>query len=92
MNKITIRVTAPLRKFTGGRDDITLDAASVGDALSALCKTYPDLNGRILSADGSLRDFINVFIGKKNIRALEGLSTPTVSGDVLSIASPFSGG
>jgi molybdopterin converting factor small subunit len=92
MNSVTIRITAPLRKFTGGLGDIPLKAASVGDALNALCKNYPDLNGRILGAEGHLREFINVFVGKKNIRALDGLRTPIANGDVLSIASPFSGG
>jgi molybdopterin converting factor small subunit len=92
MHAITIRITAPLRKFTSGLDDIALTATSVGDALRALCQSHPDLSGRILADDGNLREFINVFVGKKNIRTLNGLHTPVANGDVLSIASPFSGG
>ncbi len=92
MNNVTIRITAPLRKFTSGADAVELSAQSVAQALNGLCLSHPDLNGRLLDTQGELREFINVFLGKKNIRTLQGLSTPVTHGDVLSIASPFSGG
>jgi molybdopterin synthase sulfur carrier subunit len=92
MNSITVKITAPLRRFTNGQSDVGLHAASVHDALGALCDTHPDLRARILGEDGAPREFINIFVGKKNIRALDGLQTRLAGGDVLSIASPFSGG
>lgn len=92
MNSITVKITAPLRRFTNGQADVALSAGSVSDALVALCASHPDLRERILDADGAPREFINVFVGKKNIRALDGLGTRLAGGDVVSIASPFSGG
>jgi molybdopterin converting factor small subunit len=92
MNTVKISIAAPLKKFTDGRDDICFVAASVGEALQALCARFPGLDGRILGPEGTLREFINVFVGKKNIRSLDGLRTAVDNGDVIAIASPFSGG
>lgn len=92
MNSITVKITAPLRRFTNGQADVALSAGSVSDALGALCTSHPGLRERILDVDGAPREFINIFVGKKNIRALDGLQTRLGGGDVVSIASPFSGG
>lgn len=92
MNNVMIRITAPLRRFADGKDEIMVSAERVGDALSKLCAQYPALQARILDTDGKPRDFINIFVGKKNIRALGGADTVVTDGEVISIASPFSGG
>jgi molybdopterin converting factor small subunit len=92
MNAVTVRITTPLRRFTNGLDEVGVDASSVGEALHRLCSAYPSLNGRILDSSGALRQFIQVYIGKKNARELGGLAAPLGQGAVMSIASPFSGG
>lgn len=92
MNTVTIRLTTPLRKFAGGRDEVALQAASVGEALHKLVNLYPDLNGRIVNGDGTLRDFIHVYVGKEDARRMGGASAALAAGSVISIVSPFSGG
>jgi adenylyltransferase/sulfurtransferase len=92
MSNVKIRITAPLRRFTQGLDEVSVEAKSVGDALSMLCVRYPALDGRILGNDGELREFINIFVGKTNIRTLNCLLTTVAEGDLISVASPFSGG
>lgn len=92
MNNVTIRLTSPLRKFTKGRDEVVVSAASVGEALRKLVTEYPELNGRVVNADGSLREFIHVYVDKQNAKSLGGLTAALPTGAVLSIMSPFSGG
>ena len=92
MNDTTIKITAPLRKYTAGKDQVALQAASAGEALRQLCQLHPGLDGRLLDADGKVRDFIHVYLGKTDIRQLGGLAAPLAAGSVLSIVSPFSGG
>lgn len=92
MNQTTVKITAPLRKFTAGKDQVALAAGSAGDALRQLCKLHPGLDGRLLDADGKLRDFIHVYVGKTDVRQLGGLEAPLQAGAVVSIVSPFSGG
>lgn len=89
---ITIRITSPLRRFTDGKPQVEVDGGTVGQALISLAHAYPALDGRVLSGDGQLRDFIQVHLGRQDIRKLAGMATPVAPGSVLSISSPFSGG
>jgi len=92
METVTIRLTTPLRKFAGGRHEVQLPASSVGEALQQLVALYPELRGRVVDADGSLREFVQVHVGRTPLRLLNGLPSALKSGDVVSLSSPFSGG
>jgi sulfur-carrier protein len=92
MNEITVRITTPLRKFVGGRHEVQVRARTAGDALLQLNQQYPDLEGRLTTADGELREFIQVHIGKTPLGQFGGLQAPLAAGTVMSVSSPFSGG
>ena len=92
MHQVVVKLTSPLRKFANGQDEVTVEASSVGEALQQLCSKHPALKGRILNAEGHLRDFVNVYMGKRHIKELGGLNTGITGNGVISIASPFSGG
>jgi molybdopterin converting factor small subunit len=47
---------------------------------------------RLLDAEGGLRPYVNVFVGRANIRGLQGLSTPVATGEVVSILPAVAGG
>jgi molybdopterin/thiamine biosynthesis adenylyltransferase/rhodanese-related sulfurtransferase/molybdopterin converting factor small subunit len=92
MSRVRVRIPMPLRSITGGTDEVQLDAGTVGDALHALGARHDGLLARVLSPDGELRPFVNVFVGERNIRALDGLATPLADGDVLAIVPAVAGG
>lgn len=92
MPAVTIRLTSPLRKFAGGLRDVELPAKSVGEALQALNARYPALRGRVLDEQGSLREFIQVHVGKTPLRQWGGMQAELQAGDVVCLSSPFSGG
>jgi molybdopterin converting factor small subunit len=92
MDTVTIRLTTPLRRFVGGQHEVKLPARSVAEALQQLGALYPDLRGRLVDADGSLREFVQVHVGKTPLRMLGGLPSALKPGDVVSLSSPFSGG
>lgn len=92
MDTVTIRITTPLRKFVGGRPEVQVAAGSVADVLQRLNSQYPELQGRLTEADGRLREFIQVHVGKMPLRLFGGLPAALKPGDVISLSSPFSGG
>ncbi|MGH2396705.1 MAG: molybdopterin-synthase adenylyltransferase MoeB [Gammaproteobacteria bacterium] len=92
MSKITIRIPMPLRSYTGGADEILVDAATVRDALTTLGTAHDGILTRVLSPDGELRQFVNVFVGGRNVRSLDGLATRLSDGDVVSIIPAVAGG
>jgi len=88
MSAVRIRIPMPLRGYTGGADELQVDAADVRDALRAL----GGARERVLSPEGELRPFVNVFVGDRNVRALDGLATVLADGDVIAIVPAVAGG
>jgi molybdopterin converting factor small subunit len=92
MSEVTIRIPTPLRSYTGGSDEVRVQAGTVGAALAALGAAHDGVLARVLSPEGELRQFVNVFVGSRNVRSLQGLSTPLAPGDVISIVPAVAGG
>jgi molybdopterin converting factor small subunit len=92
MSEVTIRIPTPLRTYTGGSDEVRVQAGTVGEALAALGAAHDGVLARVLSPEGELRQFVNVFVGSRNVRSLQGLATPLAPGDVISIVPAVAGG
>jgi molybdopterin synthase sulfur carrier subunit len=89
---VKIRVPGPLRRLTGGSAEVTVDGATVSDALGSLDQQYPGFHDRLYDADGKLRQFINIYVNDSDIRFSQGLDTPVGERDELSIVPAVAGG
>jgi len=89
---VVIRIPTPLRSYTNGADQVAVQAATVGDAITALGDAHPGILERVVAPDGSLRQFVNIYLGADDIRVLHGLVTPLPAGAVLAIVPAVAGG
>jgi molybdopterin converting factor small subunit len=89
---IIVRVPTQLRQLTAGVGEITLEAQTVGEALTALDVQHPGFGERLFDDAGALRRFVNVFLADEDVRFLEGLATPTPENSVISIVPAVAGG
>lgn len=89
---ITIRIPTPLRAYTDEQATASVDGATVGDALRALVERYPELDANLYTEDGTLRQFVNIYLGDEDIRHLDGPDTALDDGDELSIVPSIAGG
>lgn len=87
----TVRIPTPLRTLTAGADEVSVEAASVAEAIDALERSYPGMRDRLLDAKG-VRRFINIFVGDEDIRFLSGLATELRPQDQVSIVPAIAGG
>lgn len=71
-----LRIPTPLRSYTNGQAEVTVAGANVGEAMEDLVKQFPTLKPHLYSNEGSLRPFVNLFVGQDNIKDLQGLETP----------------
>ncbi|MBP1701674.1 MAG: cysO [Chloroflexi bacterium] len=88
----TLRIPTPLRAYTGGNNEITVSGNTVGDALNDLVTIYPALRPHLYNGEGSLRPFVNLFLGENNIKDLQGLATPVSENDRLLLIPSIAGG
>lgn len=87
-----MKIPAPLRAFAAGQGELRAAAGTVADVLSQLAQQHPQLVQRLLTADGDLRPFVNIFIGRANVRSLRGLATQVPAGEVMTILPAVAGG
>lgn len=92
MTEIVVRIPAPLQGFAGGAHELRVAAATVADVLRELGGRYPQLVQRVLTPEGDLRPFVNVFVGRANVRGLSGLATTVAPGEIVSILPAVAGG
>ena len=88
----TVRIPSTLRSTTGGQARVTVEGATVGEALNNLEAAYPALQGRLRDEDGGIARFVNLFVGGEDVRLLDGLGTPLDGGGELSIVPAVAGG
>lgn len=89
---VTIVIPTPLRQFAGGQSEIEVEAATAGEALKKLTAQFADLKKHLYSDGGSLRNFINVYVGDEDIRDLDGLETKVQNKDEILIVPSIAGG
>ena len=83
-----VKLRAPLSELAGGRREVELDGATVGEVLQALEREHPDVKGWILDEHGAIREHINVFVNKEYGRE----DTTVGAQDRLHVLPAISGG
>ena len=89
---VTVRIPTQLRELTSGEGEIVLEAATVRDDINQLNATHPGIGERLLDENGNLRRFVNLFLAEEDVRFLEGLDTPIIPGQTLSVVPAVAGG
>lgn len=89
---ITVHVPGPLRDCCAGAAELALAVTSVRAVLEELERRHPALHRSICDETGTVRRHVNLFVNTNNIRDRNGLDTPLVSGDEVTILPAVSGG
>jgi sulfur-carrier protein len=89
---VTVKIPTQLRSAAGGASEAELEGATVREVLDSLYEHFEGLGDRISDGDGSLRRFVNVYLGGEDIRFLDGLDTPVDDGAELTILPAVAGG
>ena len=92
MSTATIRIPTPLRSFTGGAGEVTVEGTTVSQALNALGLLHDGILDRVLDGEGQVRGFVNIYVGETNVKALGGLDAPLPDPAVISIVPAVAGG
>ena len=89
---VKVIIPTPLRAYTGKRESVDVQAATVGEALSAVTTQFSELKKHLFSDDGRLRSFVNVYVNDEDIRYLQKDQTSVKAGDTISIVPSIAGG
>ena len=89
---VTVRIPTPLRKLTGGADEVSVEGATIGVMIDNLEAAHAGLKERLCDENGEIRRFVNVYLNDEDVRFLNGRDTELKDGDEVSIVPAIAGG
>jgi len=89
---VKVIIPTPLRAYTGRKEAVEVQAATVAEALSAVTSQFGELKKHLFGEDGRLRSFVNVYVNDEDIRYLQKDQTGLREGDTVSIVPSIAGG
>jgi sulfur-carrier protein len=87
-----VRIPTPLRKFTGGADEVAASGSTIGQVVADMDGRFPGIQERLCEADGRVRRFVNIYVNGDDIRFLANLDTAVKETDEVSIVPAIAGG
>jgi molybdopterin synthase sulfur carrier subunit len=89
---IDVRVPTILRSYTDGQKAVQGTGDTIADLLVDLDSRYPGLRGRLVTDEGALHRFVNVYINDEDVRFLGALDAKLNDGDTVTILPAVAGG
>jgi molybdopterin synthase sulfur carrier subunit len=89
---VQVKVPTIMRSATGGEAVIEAEGGTLRDLFSDLEARYPGLSRNVVTEDGGLHRFVNVYLNEEDVRYLGALETEVSEGDVVSILPAVAGG
>jgi molybdopterin synthase sulfur carrier subunit len=89
---IEVRVPTILRSYTAGAKAVSAAGDDLAELLNDLDRQFPGLRERLITAEGGLHRFVNVYVNDEDVRFLGVLETKVSDGDTVTILPAVAGG
>jgi MoaD family protein len=89
---IEVRIPTILRSYTGGQKAVEGAGDTVAELLADLDAKFPGLRARLITAEGGLHRFVNVYVNDEDVRFLGSLDAKLNDGDSVTILPAVAGG
>ena len=89
---VEVRIPTVFRKFTDNRPVVEVAGGTVADVIEQLEARHPGLKEQLITGEGELHRFVNVYVNDEDARYLEKLDTRVSEGDTVSLLPSVAGG
>ena len=89
---VQVKLPTILRKHADGEPRVDADGATLRELLADLDARYPGITKNVVTPDGGLHRFVNVYVNDEDVRYLGSLETAVKEGDTVSILPAVAGG
>ncbi|HEX3707246.1 MAG TPA: MoaD/ThiS family protein [Mycobacteriales bacterium] len=89
---IEVKIPTILRTYTGGEKSVEASGPTLAAVLDDLDAHHAGLKGRLLTDEGSLHRFVNVYVNDEDVRFTGSLETAVKDGDSVTILPAVAGG
>jgi MoaD family protein len=89
---VDVRIPTILRSYTGGAKSVEGSGETLADLLADLDTRHSGLRGRLVTEEGALHRFVNVYVNDEDVRFLGALEAKLSDGDTVTILPAVAGG
>jgi len=89
---VEVRLPTVLRQHAAGQSSVKANGSTVGEVFEDLVRQFPLLANQVITSDGALHKFVNVYRNDDDVRFLDKLATPVTEADVITILPAVAGG
>jgi MoaD family protein len=89
---IEVKIPTILRTYTGGAKTVEATGGTLAELIDDLDAANPGLKGRLITDDGGLHRFVNVYVNDEDVRFTGSLDTAVKDGDAVTILPAVAGG
>ena len=89
---IEVKIPTILRSYTGGAKAVDGDGATLLALIDNLDGSHPGIKNRLITDDGGLHRFVNVYVNDEDVRFTGSLETALKDGDAVTILPAVAGG
>ena len=89
---VIVEMPSALRQFAYNQNELDSDGKNVEEVLADLCSRFPELKQNLYEEEGSIRNFINIYVNDEDIRYADGMHTGLKDGDRIQIVPSIAGG
>ena len=88
----SVRIPPVLREHVDGQKEVGATGETVGELIRDLVARHPGLGEQLLTPDGGLHRFVNVYLNGQDVRYLQDFATPVSERDAVIILPAMAGG
>jgi sulfur-carrier protein len=89
---IDVRIPTILRSYTGGSKSVEGSGTNLQALIDDLDSRHGGLKGRLITDDGGLHRFVNIYVNDEDVRFTGSLDTQLKDGDSVTILPAVAGG
>jgi molybdopterin synthase sulfur carrier subunit len=89
---IEVKIPTILRTYTGGEKTVEANGDTLAALIDDLDANFAGLKGRLITDEGALHRFVNVYVNDEDVRFTGSLETPVKDGDSVTVLPAVAGG
>ena len=89
---IEVRIPTILRTYTGGEKAVSAQGDTLQGLIDDLDSRHSGIKDRLITSEGALHRFVNVYVNDEDVRFLGSLETPLKDGDSVTVLPAVAGG
>jgi len=89
---IEVKIPTILRTYTDGAKSVEAKGGTLAALIDNLDGSHPGLKGRLITDDGGLHRFVNIYVNDEDVRFTGSLETTLKDGDVVTVLPAVAGG